>query len=209
MKGLTDHTQIVPIFRQRYLSNSTIRSKLDIKAIQTLLDDLDRDAGPQGRSAEANQGKVSMRRGNKKKRPLRRTRKHKSPKFSIVQLLAVIEAGLDMETTALRIDYVAMHLRCIRVLKKVQASAHDYLVKKHGTGYMDNDSQLPSVVAMILSIASFAERNARAVGITSASGGGPIVASRLLAGAAEVLRGWLADKKEARAEVERVGNHLP
>ena len=208
VKGLVDHTQIIPIFRQRYLADSAFRTKLDIKAIQTLLSDLDRDAGSSNQPNQEVTGGRNVRGVGKKKKQLRRTRKHKSPKFSIVQLLAIIEAGLDTETTALRFDYVAMHLRCIRVLKKVQATAHDYLVKKHGTGYLENDSQLPYIVAWILIIASMAERTARSAGITSFGADGTAVGSRLLMGAVGALNEWLADKKEARAEVDRVG-HLP
>lgn len=187
-RGLKDHSQIIPIFFRKYCGSSTLGTRLDVKSIENLLADVTHD----------------LQRPKYKGRKLRRERKHKSPKYSVVQLLSIIEAGLKMETSSIHFDYVSMHLRCIQFLKKVKMGAHDYLVGKHGESYLENDSQLPYIVAWILQVALFSDRAIRMVLKGQPGADQLVTASKLLIGAINNVNEMLADGQKGRIEVDKM-----
>lgn len=127
-KTLTDRTQILPIFKRKFIADHATGLEYDIKTIEKLLSDVQNqqlkadktDTESVGQSSSAStKGKGKAGRSGPKRRKLRRERKHRSLKFSVVQLLAVLEEGLSSETRSIRFDYVSMHLRCLRLLKFV------------------------------------------------------------------------------------------
>ena len=188
-KGLRDHAQIVPIFYRKYCGDYKLGTRLDIGLIEKLLLDVQSDID-KSRSS--------------RKRKLRRERRHRTQKFSLVQILSVIEAGLTLETASVHFDYIGMHLRCIQLLKKVQQGAHNYLVQKHGEGYMENDSQLPFIVGWILKIAALSGKASEALGIMRTGRDGVTVVSKLLLGAVGSMNEFLKEPGVGRVEVDKL-----
>ncbi|KAL9931999.1 hypothetical protein V8E36_009060, partial [Tilletia maclaganii] len=139
---------------------------------------------------------------------LRYTRSHRTPKYSLPQLVSVLESGLQSETASLRFDYVSMHNRCIRALRAVRAASHDYLTQKHGPHYLDDESQLPFVVGWILQIATLSGRAFEISGmrkelreeIGSRGMRQVSVGSKLLVGATGALADFLRSTGEGDAE---------
>ncbi|WWD15674.1 hypothetical protein CI109_100096 [Kwoniella shandongensis] len=189
-KGLKDHTQIIPIFTEKYLGNPKVGTKVDINVIEALLTDLGSSRHPTGKSVG----------------PARRKRNHRSPKFSIVQLLSILEQGLMSETTSLRFDYISMHLRCIRLLREVKAHNHDYFLGKLGPGYIEGDHQLSWIVGWILHWATMSGRAAEYIGIKREKLGrqGGMVGSKVLAGATEAIKKFLNETQEGEVEVRKI-----
>jgi hypothetical protein len=190
-KYLKDHSQIVPIFYQKYCGESRFGTRLDINSIEKLYSDIKSD---------------TRQRRKKKGRKMRKEPKSRTQKYTVVQLLSIIEAGLQQETLSIRFDYVSMHLRCIQFLKQVKAGANDYLMGKHGEGYLENDSQLPYIVGYILHVAVMSQR-ATAMVLKSAkkSTSGVTLASKLVIGAIKSLNKCLAGGKEGSVETEKLG----
>jgi hypothetical protein len=203
MVYMKDHTQILPIFGQRYALTFVSETHLDIKVIDKLLSDItidiQREEEKASRDAKAGGGPSK----NKKPR-LRRNRNHKSPKFSVVQLLAVLEAGLTHETLSIRFDYLAMHCRCIRVLRIVRDGADEYLTRKVGPNYLGGDeSNLPGITGYILHWATMSGRAAEQMLGVDRKGG--TVKSRLLVGATKGVASFLRESKEGDVETKRLG----
>jgi hypothetical protein len=185
-KGIADHSAIIPMFKHRYLSNKRADSRLDITLVQALLTVLKSDA------RQSPSQTVSFR----------HERRHRASKFSTVQLLAIVETGLRLETVSLRFDYISMHLRCIQVLKSVQAASHEYLSRKIGSKYIENESQLPYVVGYILQWATASGKVAASLGMRG--GASTAVGSKLLLGAVKALNEYLGNDRDASVEVKRV-----
>ena len=182
-KGLEYQTVILQMFEAKLQGHKQVSTRLDISLIQSLLKTIKLQAMSNGDTIK-----------------LRRERRHRSPKFSTVQLLAVIEAGLRQDATALRFDYISMHLRCIQSLKKVRAASHEYLSRKIGKLYIENESQLPFVVGYILQWATVSGKIAVSLGIKNE--GSKEVGSKLLLGSAKALNEL--PEREGNVEVKRV-----
>ncbi|WVQ98197.1 hypothetical protein IAU59_005319 [Kwoniella sp. CBS 9459] len=209
-KGLMDHTQILPLFIGKYVRDPSAGTKFDLKALETLLSDIKAD---QDRLtlAESEDGieylgfRARGSSGRKDKLRIRRERKHRSPKFSILQLLSVLETGLAAETTCVRFDYVSMHLRCFRLLREVRLSADEYFIGKLGPRYIENDAQLPFIVGYILQYSAFSGRAAeRALGVKREGRNATDVRSKRLLDATRVVREFLESTGEGSAEVDRM-----
>lgn len=204
-QGLRDRTQILPIFLQKYLGGAPGYAEgvpekradicIDINVIEALLRDIHQRKEPKTKQPS-----------NKKRKLLRKERKHGGPKFSVVQLLSVLESGLILETSSIRFDYVSMHVRCIRILRRVQASAHDYLSQAFGPEYIENDSQLPFLVGCILHFAVMSGRAAEQLGIQRVINVERRIGSKLLLGATNAMREALKNPRERDAEVRKLAN---
>ncbi|OCF45729.1 hypothetical protein I317_00216 [Kwoniella heveanensis CBS 569] len=200
-KGLTDHSQIVPLFFGKYVGDPVAGTTFNLNALETLLSDIRRDQERAERTAAA--GSRGDRR--KERYEIRRERKHRSPKFSILQLLSVLETGLAAETTSVRFDYISMHLRCLGLLRQVKLSADDYFVSKIGSNYIENDCQLPFIVGYILQYAALSGRAAeRVLGIKREGRNAMDTRSKRLVDATRVVRDFLARTREGSAEVDRM-----
>lgn len=193
-KSLQDQTHILPIYKRKFIADLTTGLDYDIKAIEALLSDLQQHA--EGEPAQRSKGK------GKGKRKLRKERKHRSAKFSLVQLLAVLEMGLQSETRSIRFDYVSMHLRCLRLLQSVHSVSHDYLDRKLGQPCISNSSELPFVVGWIIHFATMSARAGQMTAGLDRRGGQ--VFSKLLMGATTEVRKLLEKKDEADRETKIV-----
>ncbi|KAK0559480.1 hypothetical protein OC844_004382 [Tilletia horrida] len=198
-KGLQETSRLMPIFQAKYQGDRETRVFLDISVIEGLIADM------RVQDEAKQQAKDSG---------LRRARSHKSPKFSVLQLVSVLEKSLEGdEMERLRFDYVAMHLRCIRVLRAVHASADEYLTRKQGPNYMENESQLPFIVGWIFNVATWSARGAESLGLMrdmrrslgKKGMAGVQMGSRILVGAADAIADFLRTTGEGDAEVRKLG----
>lgn len=106
-----DQTKILPMFKQRFTGNFNFAVQDDMGVIEALLRDL--------KASEA--GDLASDTNQKpRRRGYRKAKKHRAAKFSITQLLSVLEKGLQMGTTSIRFDYVSMHLRCMRIFRDMK-----------------------------------------------------------------------------------------
>jgi len=155
-----DQTQILPIFKDNFHEHSRIDVRDDMSAIEQLLRDLD---AREDRFPNIGNGRKSGR------REYRKEKKHRAAKFSIIQLLSILETGLQLETTSIRFDYVSMHLRCMRIFRDMKQMVDPYLAGKldvkfvqngtsmPGSTYLMNDTMLPSMTGWILNYSEMHE----------------------------------------------------
>ncbi|WVF69661.1 hypothetical protein IAT40_004440 [Kwoniella sp. CBS 6097] len=162
-KGLIDHTQILPLFLGKYVRDPSAGIKFDLNALETLLSDIQAGRPNDRQNGSFPAAGNGLRDRGKKPYKIRRERKHRSPKFSILQLLSVLETGLLAETTSIRFDYISMHLRCMSLLKQVKLSADEYFTGKFSAQWIECDAALPSVVGYILQASAFSGRAAESV----------------------------------------------
>ncbi|WWD04021.1 hypothetical protein V865_002084 [Kwoniella europaea PYCC6329] len=195
-KRLRDHSQILPIFANKYRSNSIAGTTYDINILEKLFQDIQADRLDAGRKGYRSSRNIKIR----------RERKHRSPKYSILQMISLLEAGLEAETASIRFDYVSMHLRCFSILDKVRLSAHEYITSKVGPDYLDNDSQLPYVVGQILQFAAFSPRAAAQNRIKREGRDAVVIRSQRLMEATQVLGNYLRETGEGDAEIKRMRN---
>jgi hypothetical protein len=187
-----DRNKILPIYRRKYTVDVTTGLQYDITAIEALLKDL--------RTIEAK--KSETRTSGAGRKGFRKEKRHRAAKFSLTQLLSVLEKGLQLETRSIRFDYVSMHLRCLRIFRNIKTVSHTYLVGKLGPAYIDNDGQLPFITAWILHIAALALRSGElSMGIKRDSG---VTKSRLLLGASAEIRKALNSQDSGREETLKV-----
>lgn len=159
-KVFGDQTQILPIFKENFHEHSKTAVEDDVTAIELLLRDLEAREDHYLRTAK---GRKSGR------REFRKEKKHRAAKFSIIQLLSILEKGLQLETTSIRFDYVSMHLRCMRIFRDMKEMCDPYFAGKlkvisvgncappSGSSYIENDAVLPSRTGWILNHAEIQE----------------------------------------------------
>lgn len=187
-----DQTKILPMYRRKYTVDVTTGLQYDIVSIEGLLVDLNAREAKESTSSEKRAGRKGYR----------KPKKHRAAKFSLIQLLSVLEKGLQEETTSIRFDYVSMHLRCLQIFRNIKRVSHSYLSGKHGPAYIENDSQLPFITAWILHIATLALRQGeQSSGIKRSSG---ITKSRLLSNATDEFRTALKSNGAGGEESRKV-----
>lgn len=142
------HTKIIPMFRRKFTVDVTTGIQYDIESIEGLLQDI--------KAGEVKD--LASLSDRPRRKAFRKERKHHGDKFSLTQLLSVLERGLQVETTTIRFDYVSMHLRCLRLFRKVKAVSEVYLSGKIGPDFLEDDSQLPQITGYILMYAAFGLR---------------------------------------------------
>lgn len=180
-------------------------SCIDINVIESLLSDMrkrqEHEEEKQRIRDEAAKAGTNIR--TTRRKLLRKERSHRAPKFTILQLLAVLEAGLRSETESIRLNYVSLHLRSTRALRVCRDAAHDVLVREMGPDYIEDERQLPDVVGHILRIATMAGRQAELAGVRreALAERGIQVRSQLLVTVTDALKQFLSDPTEAAAEL--------
>ncbi|PWN43479.1 hypothetical protein IE81DRAFT_365709 [Ceraceosorus guamensis] len=206
LKPFQDHSQMLQIFQEKYRSRKQLHSDIDINYIQQLLSDLKRKEEEAEEAEMQSTQKGKKTRGKKQGvRGLRRSRKHNDQKFSIVQLLSVLEVGLIRETASIRFDYVSMHLRCVEFLKEVKREVNEYFTRKHGATWIEDDTQIAYVAGYILTAASFSQLGASQLGLQQAiSKTGAWVASKVLYDATRVFRRVLGESQAGDAEIRKI-----
>jgi hypothetical protein len=146
---LRDQTQILPIYKRNLLENSGTDVQHDMIAIEALLRDL--KAGEDKSSARTSKPKF-------KGRGYRKEKKHHAAKFSMNQLLSVLERGLQSETTSIRFDYVSMHVQCLNIFRDIKTVCQPTLLAKLGFDCTENDHILPNITGWILTFAALGHR---------------------------------------------------
>ncbi|KAE8268441.1 hypothetical protein A4X09_0g3893 [Tilletia walkeri] len=89
------------IYRSRFVGSDEV-TYIDLSSIEALIEE----------TAVKESQKISK---------LRRERSHRTPKFSIPQLLAVLENSLENESASIRFNFLRLHLTSFRALKSVHA----------------------------------------------------------------------------------------
>jgi len=146
---LQDHTKIIPIYKRNLLENSGTDVQYDMIAIEALLSDL---------TAREERSSASTSKSKPKGRGYRKEKKHHAAKFSINQLLSVLERGLQSETTSIRFDYVSMHVRCLNIFRDIKTVCQPTLYAKLGFDCTQNDHILPHITGWILTFAALGHR---------------------------------------------------
>lgn len=182
--------QILPIFRDKYLGDS-VGTRIDINSVESLLSSIRAREELEELKRQRDEGTGAMRGKSKaqKRNLLRKQRSHRSAKFSVPQLLAVLKAGSRSETESIRFDYISMHVRCLSALRAVKNASHTYLASKLGPEYIRSDYELPAIVGRILNVAVQSRLQAEAQGRQLLPG--QRFASKLLAGATSTLDTFL------------------
>lgn len=188
-RRLQDGTEILPIFKHKYIGNGKA-VHVDVTVIKSLLTAVQvREENKALKEAAASAGSKA-----RKRNLLRKERSHHDAKYSIPQLLAVLETGLRLETESIRFDYVAMHSRCLRALRALRKVAPSFLsARRGGGGYADSDECLPELVGHILTDAA---RSGQVLVRNEITGAEERVWSRTLASASAVLTTFLASEQQ-------------
>ncbi|PWN43458.1 hypothetical protein IE81DRAFT_322314 [Ceraceosorus guamensis] len=119
IKGLSDPSHLLTIFREKS-GISRASTHIDIDYLEGILRRLKRQEDPEASDKELAGDKRSKRSKRQASKLLRRERKHQERKYSIVQLLSVLEAGLHSEATGIRFDYMSLHTRCNQFLQMAE-----------------------------------------------------------------------------------------
>jgi hypothetical protein len=185
-------TKIIPMFRRKFTVDVTTGIQYDIESIEGLLRDI--------KAGEVRDLAASVKKSERK--GFRKGRKHGGSKFSLTQLLSVLEQGLQVETTSIRFDYMSMHLRCLRLFRQVKAVSETYIAGKIGPDFLEDDSQLPQITGWIFMFAALGLRQTEQVtGIKRDSGN---TKSRLLNNATKEIRQMLDVKDGGREETIKI-----
>ncbi|PWN39483.1 hypothetical protein IE81DRAFT_326489 [Ceraceosorus guamensis] len=208
-KALEDHSVMLLMFQKKYRSHQQAHTEMDIHSVEKLLCDLklreEAQTKVKGKSTKKTAVNAEMKR-------LRRQRKHQDAKYSIVQLLTVLEAGLVSETQSIRFDYISMHLRCLEYLRRVKVRVNDYFSSKLGAKWIDNDGEIPFVVGHIFRAASegqlafLTNESLRFANMQMGNdaAGGIIRVSKSLLAATDVLRRFLEETRQGGVEVAKM-----
>jgi len=187
-----NQTKIIPMFRRKFTVDVTTGVQYDIESIEGLLRDI--------KAGEIKDLAASVKKSERK--GFRKERNHRGSKFSLTQLLSVLEKGLQVETTSIRFDYISMHLRCLRLFRKVKAVSEVYLTGKIGPDFLEDDSQLPQITGWIFMFAALGLRQTEKV--TGVKRDGGMSKSRLLMNAAMEIRQILDIKNAGREETIKI-----
>ena len=193
LRGVQDQLKILSICRKRSSNHDRTHVQDDMSAIEALLRDL--------KAGEAKDLQTSNR-GKSRRRAFRKEKKHSGAKFSITQLLSVLEKGLLLETTSIRFDYLSLHLRCLRIFRDIKQVSDEYLVKEVGADYIENNTQLSTLTGWIFRFETLEMEQAMGI---KPDNGKP--RSHLLSGAREVFRQILGNGNEGRKEMLALEKH--
>jgi hypothetical protein len=193
LKGFQDESKILSICKRRFGDHTRTNVQHDMSDIEALLRDL--KIGEAQEKYPGNQTK-SRRRGYRKEK------KHATAKYSITQLLSVLEKGLQMETTSIRFDYLPLHLRCLSIFHDIEQASHEYLVNELGAYHIENASLLPSLTGWILRVETFEMEQAMGI---KPDNGKP--RSQLLSGARDVFRRIFGSGDEGQRETLALEKH--
>jgi hypothetical protein len=183
-----DKTKIIPMFRRKFTVDVTAGIQYDIESIEGLLRDI--------KAGELKDLAASVKKSGRK--GFRKERKHRGSKFSLTQLLSILEQGLQAEASSIRFDYISMHLRCLRLFRQVEAVSEPYLSSEIGPDLLEDDWDLPQITGWILLLASIGLRQTEQVTGINRESGNP--KGRLLLNAAKKVRQMLDVKDGGREE---------
>jgi hypothetical protein len=187
-----DKTKIIPMFRRKFTVDVSTGIQYDIESIEGLLRDIKAD--------EVKDLAASVKKSGRK--GFRKERKHRGSKFSLTQLLSILEQSLQAEASSIRFDYISMHLRCLRLFRQVQAVSEPCLSSEIGPDLLEDDSELPQTAGWILLLAAIGLRQIEQVTGINRESGNP--RSRLLLNAAKEVRQMLDVKDAGERRLSRL-----
>ena len=126
-------------------------------------------------------------------------RKSKLAPLTTASFLSALRDAVQADILALNIDYFALHIRCVDLLRDIYVRLGADFVKYLGPGYIEKESELPFLVGYIFRIA---DRSGRAAEELRLVGRDDIVKSAILLKAGEVVSEVVA--KEGSKELDRV-----
>jgi len=113
-----------------------------------------------------------------------------------LQLLDTLRRAIIVEEPMLRLDYFSLHLRCLELLRSLRTVLDDKLRQYFGNNYMENEMQLPYIVAYIFQVAN---GSAKIEDIIKIRGG---VKSLMLKRTGEFLKEYI--EREGRVECDKL-----
>ena len=150
-RGLEEQSVVSRVFRDRYCARG--RVDLSTDNIEAVLNDL---ADKPAASASSTSASAAGPAGS----VLLRKRWRRAPRMTPLQLLAALRARLVDEERALVFDYFAMNRRGIELLRALRTELHDKLVQYFGPAYLENETQLVTLVPYLLHVAVMSARAA-------------------------------------------------
>jgi hypothetical protein len=126
-------------------------------------------------------------------------RKSKLAPLMTASFLSALRDAVQADILALNIDYFALHIRCVDLLRDIYVRLDADFVKYLGPGYIEKESELPFLVGYIF---GNADRSGRAAEELRLVGRDDIVKSAILLKAGEVVSEVVA--KEGSKELDRV-----
>jgi hypothetical protein len=139
---------------------------------------------------------LNQARGNQQKTG---DRKKKLPPLTTSSFLSSLKDSIQADILALNIDYFALHIRCVDLLRDIYIKLNSDFLKYLGTGYLEGESELPFLVGYIFEIAHQSGRTAEDKQLV---GKDERATSVILLKAGHIL-GEMVDK-EGMVEIDRV-----
>lgn len=173
-REMTTTSAVSDVFRGEYCDGDE-KSKATLQKIETLLNKsttLDKD--PQ-------------------------TSKNRPYQVTMSSLLSALQKRIQADILALNIDYFALHMRCIDLLRDIYIKLDADFRKFLGPGYLEKENQLPFLVGYLIMIATNSAKIAESQKLV---GPNEVVKSATLLKAADIVQELV--EKKGNKEVERV-----
>lgn len=149
-KGLSSASPVSDAF-QPDISDAGIAT-LTVETVQSILNTRMTESSPSKSSKESGHQQSSDPVFSQRQ-SLLATQWSKSHKMTPLQLLRALTHALEIEERQLKFDYFTFHVRCFQVLRQVRDALDADLRKYFGDEYIENESQLSTVVGSIFSVA--------------------------------------------------------
>lgn len=131
-------------------------------------------------------------------------RKNKPLALTTSSFLSSLRDAVEADILALNIDYFALHIRCVDLLRDLYVKLDADFLRYLSPGYIEKESQLPFLVGYIFEIAITSGKAAEALRL---AGKDSVVKSAILLKAGELVGKVVAT--EGAREVERVKKVCP
>lgn len=191
-RSLVKLCAIAELFAGRYCNNDTAVSWTPetIKPIiEAKLDDESEDADDTKTGSKESKPASAKKKKQSSSGALLRKSKQNAQSIPTNEFLLDIANSLHAECVEVSIDYLRMHLRCWKLLRKVNEVCKPRLLHTYGAGYLETENQLPFVVGYIFMAATATSKIAD---VMVPRREGVEVSSRLLLTAAEPLKELVA-----------------
>ena len=110
--------------------------------------------------------------------------KNKLPPLMTTAFLSAFRDALQADVLALNVDYFALHIRCVDLLRDIYVNLDADFLKYLGPGYIEKESELPFLAGYIFRIAG---QSGKAVEELRLAGRNGVVTSVILLEAWEVF----------------------
>lgn len=123
--------------------------------------------------------------------------------FLLVPFISSLQEKIQADILALNLDYFALHMRCIDLLRDIHSSLHlDFVKFLQAPNYLEKESQLPFLVGYLFTINYGSAMSADQLKV---SGRGVEVKSRTLLKSAEVVKKLVLN--QGGMEINRVEDY--